>query len=178
MKCEYCDIIDRKSKGQILYQDEEIVVALKDTAVIPGQLTVFPKKHLTIMELVPNDLLKKCAVIANKAGVAVFEALGAEGTNIVIQNGLGAGQKVPHFAVEVLPRRQEDGLNFQWTPKQLEEDEVDLVYKLLKDEAEKINLAEEEKKEKTVVVKDEKTEMKVEQTDKDNYLLKSLRRVP
>ncbi|MBU0470219.1 MAG: HIT family protein [Nanoarchaeota archaeon] len=192
MKCEHCDIVDRNTKAQILYEDEEVLVAVKDVVTTPGQITVFPREHFTILEMVPNKILQKCSIIANKVGAAVFEALGAQGTNIIIQNGLGAGQKVPHFSIEVIPRRESDGLNFQWQPKHLAEDEIDLVLKLLKEEADKINLKEELKKErkevleqiskngKEVTVKDPetKTEMKVEQKNKEDYLLKSLRRIP
>jgi len=186
MKCEYCGILDRESKAEILYQDDQVVAALKDTVVLPGQVTVFPKEHFTIMEMVPEDILKKCSVMANKIGAAVFESLGAQGTNIVVQNGLGAGQKVPHFAIEVIPRNESDGLDLQWKTKQLMEDEIESVFKILKEEADKIDLSRKEnsKKDKIkkngeeVIVKDGDTEMKVKKDKGENYLLKSLRRVP
>ena len=73
-----------------------------------------PKEHFTILEGVPENILEKCSLIANKIGIAVFESLGSQGTNIMIQNGLGAGQKVPHFAIEVVPRVENDGLNLTW----------------------------------------------------------------
>lgn len=181
MKCEYCEIVEREEV--ILYQDDEVVIAVKDTVVLPGQVTIFPKEHFTIMEMVPEHILKKCSALANKVGIAVFESLGVQGTNVIVQNGLGAGQKVPHFAIEVIPRNENDGLNLIWQPKQLMEDEVEGTFKLLKEEAEKIDLSKKEKeklgKDKEMTVKDEDTEMKVKKEKKgDNYLVKSLKRVP
>ncbi|MBU0456827.1 MAG: HIT family protein [Nanoarchaeota archaeon] len=183
MKCEYCDIVDRKSRLQILYEDNDLIVAVKDTVLTPGQVTIFPRQHFTIMEMVPENILEKCFILANKVGAAIFDSLECQGTNIIVQNGLSAGQKVPHFALEVIPRRDGDNLNFQWQPKELAEDEVELVYQMLKEEVGKIVKSKDGKKGKVkeveeVVVKDEKTLMKMQKEDEKNYLLKSLRRIP
>jgi histidine triad (HIT) family protein len=177
MKCEYCDIIERKSKSHVLYEDNEVLVVIKDMVMNPGQITVFPKEHLTIMEMVPDEILTKCAVMANKVGTAVFDGLGAQGTNVIVQNGLGAGQKIPHFAFEVVPRTENDGLDLQWQSKQLTEVEVDSVFEVLKEEVGKDKKEKKKTKKDEVVVKDEDTEMKLKK-GKKNYLLKSLRRVP
>tara|TARA_Y100000310_G_C20651238_1_gene799555 strand:- start:636 stop:1139 length:504 start_codon:yes stop_codon:yes gene_type:complete len=167
MKCEYCEL----RKSEILYEDSEVAVIIKDTAVTPGQITVLPKEHFTILEMVPNKIMEKCFLIANKVSIAIFESLGAQGTNLVMQNGLSAGQKVPHFSIEIIPRREEDGLNLQWTPQQLMEDELEALFAQLKDA--KISL--EEKNE--INLDDGQTEAVLED-DKDNYLLKSIRRIP
>jgi histidine triad (HIT) family protein len=176
MKCEYCDILDRKSTADILYEDNDIVIAIKDFSIAPGQITVFPKQHFTIMEMVPDDILQKCFTLANKVSVAIFESMGAHGTNIIVQNGLGAGQKVPHFAVEIIPRREGDGLNLQWAPKELSEDEKETSYLLIKEEGDKlVDIGKKkEKKEVSQIV----TEKISGLSGKDNYLLKSLKRIP
>ncbi len=175
MDCEYCDIAERKSKAQILYEDEEVIVAVKDLVLIPGQITVFPRKHFTILEIVSDDILLQCSAAASKVSQAVFESLEAQGTNILVQNGLGAGQKVPHFAVEVIPRREGDGLNLQWPPREVPEDELEIVLQQLQADVKKLGDLTAEKK------KEEATEKKADlkpQKEGENYLLKSLRRIP
>ncbi len=175
MKCDYCEL--RTRKEHLIYEDEEVVVAVKDTALAPGQITVFPKEHFTIFEMVPDDILRKCATIANKVGIAVFESIGAQGTNVIIQNGLPAGQQVPHFALEIIPRRENDNLPLQWPPKQLMEEEMDTAFLLLKGEGDKlVNIGKEVGK-KEVRVKEEPGKIAAVE-GKDNYLLKSLRRIP
>ncbi len=175
MKCDYCEL--RTRKEHLIYEDEEVVVAVKDTALAPGQITVFPKEHFTIFEMVPDDILRKCATISNKVGIAVFESIGAQGTNVIIQNGLPAGQQVPHFALEIIPRRENDNLPLQWPPKQLMEEEMDTAYLLLKQEADKlVNIGKGAGK-KEVRVKEEPGKIAAVE-GKDNYLLKSLRRIP
>lgn len=175
MKCEYCEMLERKDE-EILYEDNEVVIAIKDFALTPGQITVFPKQHFTIMEMVPDDILQKCFILANKVSVSIFEGMGAHGTNILMQNGLGAGQKVPHFAVEVIPRREGDGLNLQWEPKELSEDERETTFLLLKEEGDKLVDIGKKKEKKEEKPKEVLTKVKVE--GKDNYMLKSLRRLP
>lgn len=170
MSCDYCDLAERE--GDVIYQDKDIVVAVKDSGAAPGQITVFPKKHEIIMENVDDDVLAKCVAVANKVSIAVFEGLGAQGTNIIVQNGTGAGQQVPHFALEIVPRNENDGLEkLHWPPQQLMEEEMEEAFKALKEEADKPVVKKEAKKlGKGVVV--------VEEEGKDNYLLKSLKRKP
>lgn len=167
MKCDYCEL--ERGHLNVIYEDEMAVAVIKDTAVLPGQVTIFPRQHFTIMEMVPNDILRHCIVLANKVGIAVFDALEAQGTNILIQNGLSAGQNVPHFGIEVIPRREADGLNFQWQSKQLTEDELELLFQEL----------EEGKKAKPKEIVAAVSENGVEKgKGSENYLIKSLRRLP
>lgn len=173
MKCEYCELKERQE--EILYEDNEIVVAVKDMVTTPGQITVFPKEHFTILEMVPDQILGKCAAIANKVSIAAFECLGSQGTNIIVKNGLGADQTIPHFGIDIIPRQENDGLNLQWEPKQLMEDEIESVYSIIKEELEKEDQEPAEEKKET---KSGNKETKEKSENKKNYLLKSLRRIP
>lgn len=169
-QCEYCEIIRREKN--IIASSSDVVIAVRDKVVIPGQITVFPKEHYTIMEMVPEEVLQQCAVMANKVSVAVFESLGSQGTNIIVRNGLGAGQDVPHFGIEIVPRMENDKLNLEWKPRQLMEDEMEIVHTTLLagvEEAKSSPKKEEKKEEKKEIKKSE---------GKENYLLKSIRRIP
>ena len=170
MKCDYCEIV--QEKRNIVYEDNEVIAAVKDTALAAGQITVFPREHVTIMELVPDFVLQKCSVLANKVGMAIFEALGCQGTNIFIENGLAGGQKVPHFAIEVIPRAENDGIQLTWQPQQIAEDELEVTASILKEELERPARIKEEKKE------EKPTEKIAEKENTRNYLLKALRRLP
>lgn len=167
-KCEYCEILQRD--WQIIASSAEVVIAVKDKVVVPGQITIFPKEHFTIMELVPEPVLQQCIILANKVCMAAFESLGSQGTNVIIRNGLGAGQDVPHFGIEVIPRNQDDGLALQWEPRPLPEYELEMAYNSL------LSAIEEAKHgAKTVRAEERKV---VNNEGKDNYLIKSLRRKP
>ncbi len=158
-----------------LYKDEKVAVALRDKVFMPGQLTVFPVEKFTILEMVPEDVLAKCFLLANKVSIAAFESLGSQGTNIIIRNGLGAGQNVSHFGIEVVPRVENDGLNFEWQGKRAilqqikpeQEEELERTASLIKEALENVKPVEQGDEEE---VKEEE--------EKNNYLLKSLDKIP
>jgi len=176
-------MLERQNHPDIIYEDNDVAIAIRDFSTIAGQITVFPKQHHTILEMVPDELVQKCFILANKVSMAIFEGLGAQGTNLLIQNGLGAGQKIPHFAIEVIPRREGDGLKLQWDPKQLSPDEMDTAYLLIKEEADKLvdigkKKKEDKKEEPKPEVKKEEGLKVTKAEGKENYLLKSMRRLP
>ncbi len=171
MKCDYCEIV--QEQRNIIYADNEVIAAVKDTALAPGQITIFPKEHVTIMELVPDFVLQKCSVLANKVGMAIFEALGCQGTNVFIENGLAGGQKVPHFALEVIPRTENDGVPLTWPPQQVAEEELEVTASILREELEKPAKVKEEKK-----ANEEPAQKMKEKENQQNYLLKALKRLP
>jgi len=171
MKCEYCELLELHKN--IIYEDKEVVVAVREMASSLGEVTIFSREHMTILELVPQDILAKCSVMANKAGVAVFEALGVQGTNVLIRNGLGAEQKVPHFSIAVIPRKENDGLNLHWDPQPAEESDIEATLSLLKEEAASVKEEKEEQQEERAVRK-----QKEQRVSSDNPMLQSLRKIP
>ena len=184
MNCLYCQL--REENRNILYQDEEVVAALAEEALTAGQVMVFPTEHITILELVPPMILAKCASLANKIGMAIFEALGVQGTNIIVRNGLGSGQKVPHFALEIIPRQENDHLPLSWSPISLTDEELESTIAILKEEGKKekkIEAKEQNKTEKGETKEQKKKEITKEEPKKDdtkdnNHLLSNLRRLP
>ncbi len=184
MKCEHCDIIERKNASEIIYEDDEVVVAIKDLVLTPGQITVFPKEHFTILEMVPDRILEKCISIANKVSIAIFDSLGCQGTNFLVQNGLGAGQIVPHFSIEIIPRLENDHLDLRWDTKPLPEDEMETTLMTLGKTLQEMDqeiLAEKAAREKPISEKSEVNKLDADvakEKNKDNYLLRSIKKIP
>ena len=175
MKCGLCEAVERKQ--DVVYEDETLVAVASPSAFAVGHISVFPKQHFTILEMVPKEVLEKCAALANKIGVAIFEALGVQGTNLLVRNGLGSGQATPHFSIEVIPRKENDDLPLSWEPQQAPEDELEVTLALFKEELKNLKEIQPEEKQSessSDVVKKED----VSQSRKDSYLLKSLRRLP
>src|SRR3989344_7120887 len=92
--CTFCQLIQKKAN--VLYDDEKLVVMLSPEPALPGHLLVVPKVHATILEQVPDFIVGDMFKAANKASSAIFESLGAQGTNVLIQNGPPAGQRHNH----------------------------------------------------------------------------------
>lgn len=173
--CRYCQWVS--SGKEKLYEDEKAVVMLSDTPSTYGHILVMPKEHYPIIEQVPDFVVEHIFKIANKVSIAAFEALHVQGTNLLVNNGVAAGQDSAHFMVHVVPRREGDGLNFQWTPRQLSEEEMSTVELQLKEEAGKIGSFQKEK-EAPIEMKEEKEKIETKEGGEDSYLVKRWRKVP
>ncbi|MBI2574773.1 HIT family protein [Candidatus Woesearchaeota archaeon] len=126
--CAYCGF-----KGSVLFEDEKVVAALPSSPVVPGHAVVFPKQHFQIVEQAPDETVSRLFEVANKLSIAMFEGLRAQGTNLIVMDGLGAGQKAPHVAVDVVPRTNGDGLGFTWPSRKLSDEQMGLVETQIKD---------------------------------------------
>jgi len=119
------------------------------------------------MEQVPDDILSMITAAANKISIILFEILKVHGTNIIINNGVSAGQKIPHFSVDILPRRTDDNLKLDWTLKQAAPEALESIHKIIEDG---MNVPEpqviEEKKE---IVEHHTEEKKTVNASKDDY---------
>ena len=163
-------------KGK-LYEDEKTVVMLSDTPSAYGHLLVIPKQHYPIIEQVPDFVVDHVFRIANKVSIAAFEALHVQGTNMLVNNGIAAGQDSAHFMVHILPRKEGDGLNLQWAPKQLGEEEMATVELQLKEEAKKIGQFQKEKQ-APIELKKESEKIEAKQGEEESYLIRKWRRIP
>ncbi|MEM4246800.1 MAG: HIT family protein [Candidatus Woesearchaeota archaeon] len=172
MACAICDLL--KEKKGMLFEDEQIAILLAPKPAVPGHIILAPKTHAAILEQVPDFMIGKMFDKANKVSIAVFEALGAEGTNIIVNNGIAAGQSVNHFLINVIPRRENDNLNILWQPKQLSEEEMSTIELQLKEESKGIGVFEKEKEKP----KEEKKPEEIKEEEEENYLLKQLERLP
>ena len=173
-QCVLCQIIDGRVPTKKIYEDEDIVAILDFNGANPGHAFVMPKQHIPILEQVPPHLVGKLFNVANKISSAIFETLKVQGTNIFVANGVPAGQKVAHFMVNIIPRKENDGINLQWQTKQLSEEEMSTIELKLKEESTNIGMPQPEAQQ-SKAIKKEKTETI---TGEDNYLLKSLKRIP
>ena len=98
----------------IIHTSEKIVVFFAPQAVTVGHTIVMSRERFSILEEVPDDVLSEIAIISNKISGLLFEKLGAQGTNILIQNGPVAGQSTPSFSLHIIPRKESDDFNFEW----------------------------------------------------------------
>lgn len=183
MACNYCEIVEGKKKSALLYQDDRIISFMADQPATIGHMIVMPKRHIPIFEAATEDDAERTFKVANKASIALFEAIKCEGTNILINNGIDAGQEEPHFSVNLIARREGDGLSFEWAPKQLSEEEMSSIEIQLKEELSRKELKEEPAEEKTEAKEEKKEETTgTKEADtgekEENYLIKQLKRMP
>lgn len=169
MTCLVCQQIEQKIG--VLFEAADVVAMLSPTPAVAGHVLVVPKAHHTILEQVPDAIVGSMMTVANRISIGLFEGLGCQGTNMLVPNGLPAGQTTPHTAMHVIPRNENDGLDLLWAPKQLNDEVMSAVEAKLKEE-----LAKKPEAPKVEAPKPKKEELALD--DEENYLLKSLRRIP
>lgn len=129
--CRFCDIVKKEENSKIVYEDDRVVAFMPESYASLGHIIVIPKSHYTIFEMMPDDDVAYLFEISNKLSIAVFESLGIQGTNMIMHNGISAGQSIPHVSLHIIPRKEGDGLDFQWQPKQIsKEDMADIQSKI------------------------------------------------
>jgi histidine triad (HIT) family protein len=108
MNCVFCDIISGKEEAEILYEDQNIISFLDIRPVNYGHTLVIPKKHFDNFLSVPADELLHIINGVRVLSAAVRNSIGADGFNIVVNNGSAAGQTVFHFHFHIIPRFKDD----------------------------------------------------------------------
>ena len=172
--CIVCQIVANNIPSKKVYEDELVMAVLDVNGSNAGHCFVIPKSHYPIIEQVPDIEIGRLFQVSNKISSAIFESLGAQGTNIFVANGIPAGQTVAHFTINVIPRKENDGINLQWQPKQLSEEEMSTVELKLKEHTKNIGHFEKEERKpriqapKPVIMSDEEEE----------YFGRQMRRLP
>ena len=172
--CILCQILGNKIPSKKIYEDELVMAVLDINGANPGHCFVMPKNHYPILEQIPDIEVGRLFQVSNKISSAIFESLGSQGTNIFVANGIPAGQTIAHFTINVIPRRENDGINLQWQPRQLSEEEMSTVELKLKEQTKNIGYFEKAEKkpriqaQKPVILSDEEEE----------YFTRQMRRLP
>ena len=121
--CIFCKIANGEIPSAAIYEDEEFRVILDMGPASKGHALVLPKKHFADISEMPEDLLGKAFSVAKRAGIRLKEGLGADGLNVVQNNGEAAGQTVFHFHIHLIPRYAGAAPIVSWQPGTLTEEE-------------------------------------------------------
>jgi histidine triad (HIT) family protein len=186
MDCIVCDKISEK-KAMIVYEDDNLVAILPSKPAVPGHVKIMPKKHFTKLDEMNDELVEELFFLANFASSAVFEVTKAHGTNIILN------ESDNHLAVDVIPRKENDGLNFMWKPKQISPAEMDETLGKIADKAFLVGRGDEfskegKKEEPKEIIAEFEEKKKPGETEaeapkdakkgKINYLIKHLIKIP
>lgn len=102
-------IINGEIPSTRLYEDDQCIAILDINPVAKGHALVISRKPYRTFTEVPLETLSHMMDIARKIDQKQRDVLGAEGTNIMINNSPASGQEVPHLHIHVIPRTAGDG---------------------------------------------------------------------
>ena len=192
MMCPLCSISQKHVAAQIVYEDAVCLAYLPSDAAAVGHIHVIPKDHVETLEQLPDPLASQLFYVASYAASAIYEGLASHGTNIICNNGAGAGAK-GHLSLHIIPRFENDGISLTWQPKQLPPPDFEDAMKKIKDKADFIDYKAAKKEAsapqqamqpEAVAVPQEAPPAKdapkeiITKSDEENYMVKHLYRIP
>lgn len=121
MSCIFCDILNRKRDGHILYEDGSHISFLDKYPIDVGHSLVVPKQHHErITDMTPEDVGNAFSIVP-KIAKAVLDATGADAFSLGQNNGRAAKQIIPHVHIHIIPRYNSKGT--VWTKRQISSDD-------------------------------------------------------
>lgn len=130
--CIFCKIANGEIPAATLYEDEDFRVILDLGPASKGHALILPKQHAANLFELPDELAAKVMPLAKQVASKLQKGLGADGINVVQNNGEAAGQTVFHFHLHLIPRYQNDTVNVTWTPGTLTEADKQEILKLFR----------------------------------------------
>ena len=102
--CPFCEYIAGSRPWAIFFRDSLIASFVNTRQYTKGAILIIPLRHApTIFELTRDEL---CAIgqHAQEVSYALQHAYRPSGYNIFQNNGLAAGQSIPHYHLHIVPR--------------------------------------------------------------------------
>ncbi len=130
-QCIFCHIIAGKVQSRRIYEDDTVLGILDINPANPGHVILVPKEHYSILPQLPEDVMEHIFLVSKKLSNALLRCVDAQGSNILVANGVAAGQKAQHFMVHIIPRKEKDGVGFEMPQKQIPEDKLQEMAELL-----------------------------------------------
>ncbi len=130
-QCIFCQIVSGKVQSKKVYEDEGVIAILDINPANPGHILIMPKEHYSIMPQIPDDEAGYIFMVVKALSNASLRALEVQGSNVIVANGVAAGQRAQHFMVHLIPRKENDNINFQIPQKTISEQELKNIARVL-----------------------------------------------
>ena len=125
--CIFCKIANGEIPSRTICENEKFRVILDNGPATEGHALVLPKEHFADLFEIPADWAAEAMKMAQVTAELLKEKLGADGLNIVQNNGEAAGQTVRHFHIHIIPRYKGDGQNILWKPGHPSDAQLDKI---------------------------------------------------
>ncbi|MBR1918806.1 MAG: HIT family protein [Spirochaetales bacterium] len=107
-----------------LYEDDLCLAILDINPINKGHALVISKTTYPTFTDCPAETLSHMLEIAKRIDRKQREVLGADGTNVLINNSPASGQEVPHLHIHIIPRYKDDGKTFSFAHEKYEGNEL------------------------------------------------------
>jgi len=122
--CIFCKIARGEIPSARVLETDHAVAFLDINPVNPGHVLVVPKAHHTQLGELPEDLAAHAGSLLPRLCRAVRAVTGADGLNVIVNNGRVAGQTIDHVHWHVIPRSRHDAVHWPWPQAEYVGDEL------------------------------------------------------
>jgi len=112
--CVFCRMVAGEIPVTRIYEDEAVLAFLDIGPISDGHTLVIPKEHSERLHECDPGVLSSLAARLGRIAGAVVKAMGADGYNVLVNNGRAAGQVVNHLHFHIIPRRTGDKVLAGW----------------------------------------------------------------
>ncbi len=125
--CVFCKMVAGQIPIAKIYEDQTVLAFLDIGPVSDGHTLVISKQHFEKLHDCPPELLGQVGSRIGKIAKAVADAMGAEGYNVLCNNGSAAGQLVEHLHIHIIPRNTGDGVFNRWPAYKYQKGEIEQI---------------------------------------------------
>lgn len=104
----FAKIIAGELPAHFVHMDERCVAFMDINPMSPGHVLVVPRVVVTTLAELDAGTRQHLVEIAVRVGQAQQQALGSQAQHLLVNDGKGASQTVPHVHVHVIPRYSRD----------------------------------------------------------------------
>lgn len=112
--CIFCSIVAGRVPSTSIAKSPQAYAFLDIEPIAAGHTLVVPRHHYETLMDMPSQEVAALYELAARVAPALQKAVGAEGLNVLQNNGRCAGQLVAHAHVHLVPRKRGDGIAWSW----------------------------------------------------------------
>ena len=79
------------------------------------------------MPQIPDDEVAHVFMVVKSLSNSMLKSIEAQGTNVIVANGIAAGQRAQHFMVHIIPRKENDNINLVLPQRNMSEIEIEEI---------------------------------------------------
>ncbi len=123
-ECIFCRIIVGDVPSSRVLENDAAVAFLDIRPVNHGHVLLVPREHHASIADLSDEAVAETAVLIPRLVRAVMKATGADGLNLIVNNGRAAGQTVDHGHWHLIPRFNVDAVDWPWPHAEYSGDEL------------------------------------------------------
>lgn len=112
--CIFCKVVAVEIPASVIFENDSVVAFLDIGPLADGHVLVIPRVHHAKLSELPASECAQLGLVLPRVAKALLEVTGAEGFNLLVNEGRSAGQLVSHVHIHLIPRVANDKLGYRW----------------------------------------------------------------